>query len=265
MIKVEKNFEDIPKILTNKIREEAFYQNIKVGAFEHGKNLYKPNSVKKRLKEDIYHNKCAYCEKDISDEPQSIEHYRPKDSYYWLAYSWDNLLLCCTRCNSKKREQFKTLSKKVTYKNEKFEEIHHLGTKYDRLEQPMIINPEKDDVIKDIKFKKDGTIYSENKRVEHTIEIACNLNRDELVQHRVAIINDFKNLVQDYFEIFLMTKDITIFKPIIDNFLLKAKKESEYFAFREFVLNNIDLFFENKYAKIIRKFLELKCKERGKK
>jgi len=78
----------------------------------------------------------------------------------------------------------------------------------------------------------------------------------------VAIINDFKNLVQDYFEIFLMTKDITIFKPIIDNFLLKAKKENQYFAFREFVLNNIDLFFEDKHTKIICKFLELKYKEK---
>ena len=255
MIKVEKNFEDIPKILTNQTREKAFYKNIEVGAFEHGKNLYKPNSVKKRL-QIIYHNKCAYCEKDISDEPQSIEHYRPKDSYYWLAYSWDNLLLCCTRCNSKKREYFETINDKVIYKSEKFEEIHHFGTMYDLLEQPMIINPEKDDVIKDIKFKRDGTIYSENKRVEHTIKIACNLNRDELVQHRVAIINDFKNLVQDYFEIFLITKDIKIFKPIIDKFLSKAKKENQYFAFREFVLNNISLFFEDKYAKIINKFLK---------
>ena len=257
MIKVEKSFEDIPKILTNQTREKAFYQNIEIGIFEHGKNLYKPESVKKRL-QNIYHKKCAYCEKDISDESQNIEHYRPKESYYWLAYSWDNLLLCCTRCNSKKRDYFETLRKKVLYKNESFEEIHHLGTNYNILEQPMIINPEKDDIIKDIKFKCDGTIYSKNKRVEHTIEIACNLNRDELLQHRAAIINDFKNLVQDYFEIFLTTKDIKIFKPIIDDFLLKSIKENQYFAFRQFILNNISLFFEDKYAKIINKFLQLK-------
>ena len=254
MIKVEKNFEDIPKILTNKSRENAFYQNIKSSSFEYGKNLYNPKDVKKRLQK-IYHNKCAYCEKDISDEPQNIEHYRPKEDYYWLAYSWDNLLLCCTRCNSKKRDYFKTINNKVIYKNEKFEEIHHLGRKYDALEQPMIINPEKEDIIQDIKFKGDGTIYSNNRRIEHTIQIACNLNRDELVQHRVAILNDFKNLMQDCFEIFLITKDIKIFKPTIDNFLSKSKKEYPYFAFRQFVLNNINLFFEDKYARIINKFL----------
>lgn len=257
MIKVEKNFEDIPKVLTNKIREKAFSQNIKIGAFKYGKNLYNPESVKKKL-QNIYHKKCAYCEKDISDEPQNIEHYRPKEKYYWMAYSWDNLLLCCTRCNSKKRDYFETINDKLIYKNEKFKEIHHLGILYDVLEQPMIINPEKDDIVKDIKFHRDGTIYSENKRVNHTIEIACNLNRDELVQHRVTIINDFRNLVQNYFEIFLITKDIKIFKPIIDDFLSKSKKENQYFAFRQFVLNNIILFFEDKYAKIINKFLQLK-------
>ena len=102
-----------------------------------------------------------------------------------------------------------------------------------------------------------GTAYSENKRVEYTITIACNLNRDELIQYRVAIINDFRNLIQSYFEIFLSTREIQIFKLVIYDFLSKTQKENQYFAFRHFILNNLGLFFEEKYAKVINKFLQI--------
>jgi hypothetical protein len=59
--------------------------------------------------------KCAWCERhtDISSAP--VEHYRPKDGawrhlpgepsridaghYWWLTWSWSNLLFSCSRCN----------------------------------------------------------------------------------------------------------------------------------------------------------------------
>jgi hypothetical protein len=43
-----------------------------------------------------------------------VEHYRPKGSvkedrthtgYYWLAYTWENLLPSCTYCNQKRKDQ----------------------------------------------------------------------------------------------------------------------------------------------------------------
>ncbi len=125
MIKVNKDFFDIPEILKSKNRKEAFLKNIKDGSFSHGKTLYKNDTIKKKLR-NIYSDKCAYCEKDISDDPQAIEHYRPKDKYYWLAYSWDNLLLSCTRCNSKKFNNFKVKNSNAIYNNESFEDIHNL-------------------------------------------------------------------------------------------------------------------------------------------
>ena len=59
--------------------------------------------------------KCAWCERrrDYSSSP--VEHYRPKDGawrnlpgqprrcspghYWWLTWSWENLLFACARCN----------------------------------------------------------------------------------------------------------------------------------------------------------------------
>ncbi|MEA1983928.1 MAG: HNH endonuclease [Campylobacterota bacterium] len=253
MIKVLKNFNNIPEILNNSKREEAFDENVVVKKFEFGKDLYKPESVKKKLYK-IYHNKCAYCEKDISDEQRPIEHYRPKDIYYWLAYSWDNLLLSCSRCNTKKGKQFPVQNIAVQYNNQKLVDTHSLCGAYNKIEKPMIINPEQDDIIADIKFYANAVMYSENSRVAHTINKACGLNRDELVQHRVQIINDFKNILQKYEMLYLKNKDITIFEPIINEFLSKVTEENEYYAFRNFIVKNINIFFESKVIKVILKY-----------
>ncbi len=66
---------------------------------------------------EAQHKKCAWCERrrDFSSSP--IEHYRPKDGawrhlsgevprvspghYWWLTWTWDNLLFACARCNDR--------------------------------------------------------------------------------------------------------------------------------------------------------------------
>lgn len=62
------------------------------------------------------HGKCAYCEAPTGEEEQPVEHFRPKDGaqrdpddpastdptrYWWLAWSWENLLFACTTCNGR--------------------------------------------------------------------------------------------------------------------------------------------------------------------
>jgi hypothetical protein len=69
----------------------------------------------KEVRFQSQHGKCAWCERhtDISSAP--VEHYRPKDGawrnlpgqplridaghYWWLTWSWSNLLFSCSRCN----------------------------------------------------------------------------------------------------------------------------------------------------------------------
>lgn len=53
--------------------------------------------------------KCAYCERQQGLEGQAVEHFRPKGGvddgdprrYFWLAWTWKNLLFACTTCNCK--------------------------------------------------------------------------------------------------------------------------------------------------------------------
>jgi hypothetical protein len=65
------------------------------------------------------HCKCCYCERDVELKGEAVEHYRPagavlryegaprEEGYWWLAWTWDNLLFVCNRCNSDwKREYF---------------------------------------------------------------------------------------------------------------------------------------------------------------
>ena len=50
--------------------------------------------IKQELKK-LYNNKCAFCEVELSesdtDNKFTVEHYRPKDHYYWLGAEWTNL------------------------------------------------------------------------------------------------------------------------------------------------------------------------------
>ena len=53
--------------------------------------------------------KCAFCESQMEHvSPAHIEHYRPKGKkdFVHLMFDWDNWLLSCPRCNTKKRDQF---------------------------------------------------------------------------------------------------------------------------------------------------------------
>jgi len=44
--------------------------------------------------------KCAYCEANAEVVAHGdVEHYRPKSTYWWLAYTYDNYLYACQICN----------------------------------------------------------------------------------------------------------------------------------------------------------------------
>ncbi|MEA2046881.1 MAG: hypothetical protein U9O64_00380 [Campylobacterota bacterium] len=155
------------------------------------------------------------------------------------------LLLCCGSCNSAKGKRFAVKNTAVTYNNEPFFSIHALGDTYDTIEEPKIINPEKNDVLHLIDFDKEGQISSRDSKVRHTIEDACNLNRDELVQLRMEIVTDFINRMNKHYLHFIHDKNFNIFLPDIENFRENCKKENEFYAFRYFVMNNEEVFFED--------------------
>ncbi|MCG9130915.1 hypothetical protein J5I95_04445 [Candidatus Poribacteria bacterium] len=59
--------------------------------------------------------KCAYCEAPTSPVAfGDVEHYRPKSSYWWLAYCYDNYLASCQLCNQRfKRDNFPIQNRKM--------------------------------------------------------------------------------------------------------------------------------------------------------
>ena len=78
---------------------------------------YQTTGVKKTLY-DAQRKKCAWCERRTDYSSNPIEHYRPKKGawrhlrgdettledplhYWWLTWSWDNLLFSCVRCNDR--------------------------------------------------------------------------------------------------------------------------------------------------------------------
>jgi len=255
MIKANKDFADVPQILNSEIRKEAFEANIVASDYIDEKNLYKVGSVQKKLKE-IYHLKCAFCEKKLLDAPKHIEHYRPKKYYYWLAYSWDNLLLACGECNSAKGDRFATKNTPASYQNEPFEDIHHFGDHYDTIENPLIINPEKEDILTLMQYDKEANIFSTNERVSHTIENACKLNRLELLEKRMSILNDFSSEIEQHYLLFTKRGDLTRFLPTIQMFIEKATKENEFYSFRYYILNHVEEFFDNTHiVKIVKSLI----------
>lgn len=261
MIKINKDFADIPSILQKSNREDAFNNNISSGQYVDEKNLYKVGSVQKKLNE-IYHLKCAYCEQKLLDAPKHIEHYRPKNIYYWLSYSWDNLLLSCGNCNSAKGIQFPIKNPRVSYNNESFIDIHNLGNDYDVQEEPILINPEKEDILDKLFFNKNGEIDSTDDRVKCTIDNICSLNRDELVQRRVELLNDFINRINEHYLLFLKEEGgLSRFIPDIKFFIDECSVENEFYSFRYFILKHIELFFEDIGKQKIIKCLILKLKE----
>ena len=87
--------------------------------FRFNSSIYRSERITEILKRQ-QHNKCCYCESEHSATSAGrIDHFRPKSAvrqcngstrthpgYYWLAYSWNNLLLACDQCNLKKSDYF---------------------------------------------------------------------------------------------------------------------------------------------------------------
>jgi uncharacterized protein (TIGR02646 family) len=145
------------------------------------------NSVRTHLRK-VTHGKCAYCETPLDEGPSgALEHYRPKigaseisgrgsvDHYGWLAAEWDNLLIVCAACNQSKRNLFPVTRTRAP-----------IGTDIeviDKIEEPLLLDPFKDDPDLYLIFLPNGYVEPIGQRGEVTIRV-LGLNREALVSHR---------------------------------------------------------------------------------
>ncbi len=201
---------------------------------------FKADDITNELKDNVYNCKCAYCEQKI--EQTHVEHYRPKSVYYWLAYSWDNLLSCCPYCNEYKSANFLVNSRAtINSLDISTSDIHNLRNDYDRLESPELINPEKENVVKDFIFNKLGYISSTNTRVQYTIQ-TCKLDRTWLNERRRELYDNFIERVNfRKSEIMNGNKDAIVkLKGLIEDFIDDSKSpKMEYIAFRKYIVRNL--------------------------
>ena len=243
MIMVNKDLEDIPFSLLDRRTTTRRDTCIRDGKYHQDKKFdqrYKQIDIKEKL-EQLYHNKCAFCEQEVmrcidnnlQDFSTTIEHYRPKSIYYWLAFSWDNLLLCCHRCNQNKGIKFEIIKDTRVAHNNTFANNTHTSTQnYNTLEEPKMVHPELENVVSDLKFTKYGEISSRDNRVKYTID-TYEIDRDDLNEKRKRVIDQFIKKVESY----------TVKNQPIDNILKELladikSKDKNFIALRYWILRN---------------------------
>lgn len=197
---------------------------------------YKLEDVRQALTV-IYRSKCAFCEQKV--EQYNVEHYRPKVKYYWLAFSWDNLIMACPFCNQYKGTNFDLINVAVVFHNnvENIRRINESSANYDAIEQPRMVNPEVTNPEGIIRFDMDGRIESDDDRFTYTIE-TCKLNRAYLKDYRRTLLNTFREYVR---AALIEHADIhnqkIALETIVRNFLIDSKNlHLEFLAFRRYAI-----------------------------
>lgn len=165
--------------------------------FQFERNIYTDTTVKNGLLE-AQHEKCCYCESKFrANSPGAVEHFRPKGAvqqesgkemlypgYYWLAYSWNNLLVSCETCNSSyKRSLFPLADEKARARS------HHDDI---RTETPIFIDPASDDPRQHIRFRG-AEIGHLTDRGLRTIK-GLGLARDDLEDARAEVLERLETL-----------------------------------------------------------------------
>lgn len=199
-----------------------------VQAVQRGEKVTLNKRLYKEMKVDVYTNyelsfrgKCAYCERDIHNQPGDIEHYRPEKrvtdangrpvtrvqggqverhrGYYWLAYEWTNLLPACITCNrpGKAFTEGRLIGKWDRFPVRNF---RAWGPGEESDEDPLLLNPVKDDPTEHLKFDVSGVIGWRSDKGEMTINI-LGLNDRGLPRRRREEYWKIRTLVAEYFNL----------------------------------------------------------------
>jgi hypothetical protein len=166
------------------------------------------------VKEQIFQaqrGKCAYCEKR-EEQPKwrDAEHYRPKSYYWWLAWSWENLLFACIDCNREyKKDQFPLVADETRL----LPEAAPPGT-----ESPLLIDPYGPgaDPRAEIVFRRERVQgrerwwpYGVTPRGVETVRI-CGLDRPWLIELYNKHVRDIVRPAIEPFDAAIKTEDARV-------------------------------------------------------
>lgn len=170
------------------------------------------------------HNKCAYCEMPLTATYHGdVEHYRPiakvealtagerddtqgepkrsvlgrEVGYDWLAYTWSNYLLACSKCNAVwKRNQFPIRGPRAT------------APQALQKEKPDLLNPFETDPAPHLHYDEFlGEILHSTKQGEATIQV-CGLARKTLEIQRQIKAEKLKRRFSEYEEALVLGNDV---------------------------------------------------------
>ncbi len=243
VIKIDKASQTIPESLnsdlTNQRRQELIDSSPKgyIYSDEYDRR-YKCDDIKTAL-ENLYLNKCAYCE--TRSERWDVEHFRPKSIYYWLVYSWDNLLFACPTCNGFKNNHFEVLEHRVEYQSTDLSSIHSMMENYNQRENNLFFNPELENPEQKIRFEENGKILSNDEKLNYTIE-KCKLNRTKLIFARAKLWKDLKERIKTRYIEYQNTNENDLLiknNASMEDFISDSKNpENEFLAFRRYIVKH---------------------------
>lgn len=181
--------------------------------FSINEKLFFGSYVSEAVRERCLH-KCVFCEQPLTTDGV-VDHFRPvrdardlrgavtPDFYSWLAYEFDNLILVCRECAHNKATSFPVFGDRAPY-------IASLA-EVRRLEEPMLLDPFRDQVDQRFDFLCDGWCEPLDYRAQVTHSL-LKLNRDQLQAMRAedsarlfeelnqAIANPVRHAIRELFQ-----------------------------------------------------------------
>lgn len=145
---------------------------------ETGKSVWRKDYIVIPLSK-MSHNKCCYCETMLGEQarPMQVEHYHCKDLYPDEVVKWENLLPCCSQCNSNKST---------------------LDTYSTPIIDPSVDNPKDYLYLKCYMIKsKDNTIGSKGRLTVDQLELN---HRERLVNPRIEVADKMHYKLTDIHE-----------------------------------------------------------------
>ena len=209
MIKIERN-PDEPSVLSS-VRvtrtKEQLSETIGAGRRPTGRN-FKSHWRDDQLRDQLWvqqKRKCCYCEAVRGRRREiDVEHYRPKAKiaedhthlgYWWLAYSWNNLLYACKYCNQEYKKNYFPLLPGGQRASAPDDNLVH--------EMPALLNPYEDSPETCLGYEwvrskgqlVEVTGVDDEGRGTESIKL-YGLNRDQLAINRAELVEDLQILAR---------------------------------------------------------------------
>ena len=190
MINTAKNMSNEPQTLKEFRLRADIKPKLKAkeyGLFDRYVDEYRADELREVLKEEQGYI-CCYCMSSIATGKTKIEHYQSRDKKPELEIDYKNLYLACDgekiNCHENQDKNV-DIHKDCKCKYEKKESYKKIVKHCDSCKGARALNHiNLSNIERNIKYKSDGTIYSDNKDIDRELNHVLNLNIKILKRNR---------------------------------------------------------------------------------